>query len=75
MNSLFLFSKSLVVFQRYRKFIENDADTEEQLNFVGAIESAPRVYNELKKPHDHFQRLLKKTNIEKKLIMPKKNVK
>jgi len=46
MSSFLFFSESLVVFQGYRKLIENTA--KKQLNSAGAIESAPWVYNNSK---------------------------
>ena len=53
MSSFFLIFRKFIL-QGYRKLIENAAYTKEQLNSAGAIESDPRVYNELKIAHDHF---------------------
>ena len=60
-----LFSELLVMFEGYRKLLENTANVEEQLNNTEAIERAPKVYDQLKKLHKHFQCLLRRANIGK----------
>ena len=53
------------MFEGYRKLLENTANVEEQLNNTEAIERAPKVYDQFKKSHKHFQCLLRRVNIGK----------
>ena len=42
------------MFKGQRKLLESADDMEEKLSSTEAIERAPKVYDELKKSHEHF---------------------